>query len=233
MTEGSVPNKDFLFLYTTEDFHLPSFVLGRTDVSSTAMLSFIPKFCQLKVDDAYKAAMGGTPIESDIESARGEYIFLLDRSGSMEGQRISQATAALTLFIRSLPTDSFFNVVSFGGDYKKLFDESEKYSNTTVVAAIDKVKKMGADMGGTEIYAPLLQVLTQKPIDGYPKQVFLLTDGGVSDTANVLRMIATNTKYARLHFIGIGNGASANLIVEGAVKGKGSHIFISDNENPA
>lgn len=62
--------------------------MGRTDFSSTAMLSFIPKFCTLNIDDAYKASVEGTPFEGDIDAAQGEYIFLLDRSGSMGGNRI-------------------------------------------------------------------------------------------------------------------------------------------------
>jgi hypothetical protein len=88
MTEASVPNKDFVFTYTTEEFQLPSYVYGSTDVSSSAMLSFIPKFCSLNLDDAYKASVGGKAFEADIETAKGEYIFLLDRSGSMGGTRI-------------------------------------------------------------------------------------------------------------------------------------------------
>jgi hypothetical protein len=52
------------------------------------MLSFIPKFCSLTLDDAYKASFKQTPYEVDLDSAKGEYIFLLDRSGSMEGKRI-------------------------------------------------------------------------------------------------------------------------------------------------
>jgi hypothetical protein len=63
-------------------------VFGRTDVSSSAILSFIPKFCSLSIDDAYKASVKGTAFESDIDSAKGEYVFLLDRSGSMGGVRI-------------------------------------------------------------------------------------------------------------------------------------------------
>lgn len=66
MTEASVPNKDFVFTYTTEDFQLPSYVYGSTDVSSSAMLSFIPKFCSLNLDDAYKASVAGTAFETDI-----------------------------------------------------------------------------------------------------------------------------------------------------------------------
>ena len=59
-------NKDFTFSYTTEDFQLPSYVFGRTDVGSTAMLSFIPKFCDLSLDDAYKASVTGKGFETDI-----------------------------------------------------------------------------------------------------------------------------------------------------------------------
>ena len=44
-------------MYTTEDFHLPGYVLGKTDASSTVMLSFIPKFCTLNLNDAYKASV--------------------------------------------------------------------------------------------------------------------------------------------------------------------------------
>ena len=88
MEEACIPNKDFVFSYTTEQFELPNYVFGRTDVSSSAMLSFIPKFCSLSIDDAYKASVKGTAYESDIDSAKGQYIFLLDRSGSMGGGRI-------------------------------------------------------------------------------------------------------------------------------------------------
>ena len=88
MDQACVPNKDFCFSYTTEDFQLPSSVFGRTDAGSTAMLSFIPKFCTLNLDDAYKASVLGKGFETDIEHGKGEYIFLLDRSGSMGGSRI-------------------------------------------------------------------------------------------------------------------------------------------------
>ena len=87
---------------------------------------------------------------------------------------------------------------------------------------------MSADMGGTQIFNPLHNLLRQKPKDGYPKQIFLLTDGGVSNTEEVLKMVGNNSKFARVHSIGIGNGASESLIVGCAKKGKGCHVFIND-----
>ena len=105
--------------------------MGKT-IGSTAIISFIPKFCSLNVDDAYKEALKGSSFENDLDSARGEYIFLLDRSGSMGGSRIQKATEALALFIKSLPQDTFFNVVSFGSHSESLFPSSVKYNDKEV-----------------------------------------------------------------------------------------------------
>lgn len=113
------------------------------------MLSFIPKFCDLSLDDAYKASITGKGFETDIENGKGEYIFLLDRSGSMGGTRIKKAVEALTLFIKSLPQDTYFNVVSFGSNYQNMFEKSVRYSDKEVNSSVANIKSMGADFGGT------------------------------------------------------------------------------------
>ena len=63
-------------------------------------------------------------------------------------------------------------------------------------------------MGTTEINEPLLSIFKAEPIAGYPKQVFLLTDGDVYDTEKVVKTVALNNKYSRVHTIGVGNGCS-------------------------
>ena len=65
-----------------------------------------------------------------------DYIFLIDRSGSMSGSPIQLAVGALKLFLHSLPLGSKFNVVSFGTDFKKLFPNSVEYNEDNLKIAV-------------------------------------------------------------------------------------------------
>jgi uncharacterized protein with von Willebrand factor type A (vWA) domain len=58
----------------------------------------------------------------DLEPPPMEFIFVLDRSGSMSGQRIEMAKEAALFFLKSLPANARFNVVSFGSDFRCMFD---------------------------------------------------------------------------------------------------------------
>jgi len=44
------------------------------------------------------------------------------------------------------------------------------------------LKDFDADMGGTELFAPLNFVLSSKPAQGLQRHVFLLTDGAIFNT---------------------------------------------------
>lgn len=50
----------------------------------------------------------------------------------MGGLRIENAKRAMEIFLRSLPEDSYFNVLSFGSSFKYLFPESPKNSKASI-----------------------------------------------------------------------------------------------------
>ena len=88
------------------------------------MLSFIPDFNLNEPDDCLLAEINSDEFKIDRDAARGEFIFLLDRSESMGwygGDRIKMAKEALISFLKSLPSQCFFNIVSFGSNYKAMY----------------------------------------------------------------------------------------------------------------
>ena len=85
-------------------------------------------------------------------------------------------------------------------------------------------------MGGTELYKPLKKIFQELKLHKNQfKQIFLLTDGAVNDTDEIVNLIKNNNYYnQRLHTFGIGSGVSTDLITECAKAGKGMYYFITN-----
>lgn len=90
---------------------------SRSVVGSTTALAFtiVPQF-SLKMRPAHEYM---------------EYIFLIDRSGSMGGDGIQMAKQALKLLLKNLSTNSMFNIYSFGSTFCSLWPGSQLYNDAT------------------------------------------------------------------------------------------------------
>lgn len=117
------------------------------------------------------------------------FTIIVDCSGSMEDEnKIGLAREAMLLFIRSLPLNSNFNIIRFGSEYQVLFQNqsmSVAYNEETAKQAEHLSHTMQADLGGTELLAPLQYLKTNPPANDRSRQVFILTDGEVSNTNEV------------------------------------------------
>ena len=103
--------------------------------------------------------------------------------------------------------------------------------NSPLRLPTNKIQRFGADMGGTEIYDGLKRVFDQPLKAGYPRFVFLLTDGAVSNTEQVLHLIqSNNNNKAQVFSIGIGSGCSAELITKAASNGRGKYEFVVNSQ---
>eukprot|EP00041_Stephanoeca_diplocostata_P021253 m.490577 g.490577 ORF g.490577 m.490577 type:complete len:941 (-) comp21779_c0_seq1:160-2982(-) len=162
----------------------------------------------------------------DFDDCKCELVFVVDRSGSMSGDKIAQASMAMQLFVRSLPEDCYFNIVGFGSRNEFLWPESVQYGEESLAKASRHVANMRADLGGTEILDPMRRVLSGRPIPGYTRQVFLLTDGQVSNTESVIHMVRQYTDRARTFALGLGSGASHALVEGVARAGNGTSAFV-------
>nr|XP_004670619.1 von Willebrand factor A domain-containing protein 5A [Jaculus jaculus]XP_045001773.1 von Willebrand factor A domain-containing protein 5A [Jaculus jaculus] len=177
--------------------------------------------------------------EVEASSTRGEFVFLMDRSGSMQSPmssqdrsqlRIDAAKETLILLLKSLPEGCYFNVYGFGSSYEAFFPESVKYTQETMEKAVKQVKLMLADLGGTEILTPLQKIYRGSSIPGHPLQVFVFTDGEVTDTFSVIKEVKFNSKKHRCFSFGIGEGASTSLIKSIARVSGGTSEFITGKD---
>jgi Ca-activated chloride channel family protein len=170
------------------------------------------------------------PDLSTFKRGACEFVFVIDRSGSMDGGSIDQARNALLLALRSLEEGDRFNVIGFGMSIDAMFKESVAYSQATLDEATKKVQAMKADLGGTELLAPLQFVMEQNTHDKMPRQIVLLTDGEVGNEAQIIELATKHAASCRIFSFGIGHGASEHL-VRGVARASGGRAeFIHPNE---
>ncbi|TRM62861.1 von Willebrand factor type A domain-containing protein [Schizophyllum amplum] len=161
-----------------------------------------------------------------------EFIFLVDRSGSMDGDRIETAKKTLQVLLLMLPAQgTYFNVFSFGGHSDSLWLRSRPYDEGTLDEATDHVRAMRANYGGTHIREALENIFAARQ-ENHPTSIFVLTDGGAYDTdasvQTVQDAVASAPPHARLNIfcLGIGDSVSTDMCEagDGHVRGGRRHL---------
>uniref|UniRef100_A0A4W3H308 von Willebrand factor A domain containing 5B1 n=1 Tax=Callorhinchus milii TaxID=7868 RepID=A0A4W3H308_CALMI len=169
-------------------------------------------------------------VQPDLRRTQGEFIFLIDRSGSMSGVNIGRVKDAMIVVLKSLVPSCLFNIIGFGSTFRTLFPASRPYNEDTLALACEHVKKMRADMGGTNISAPLSWILRQPAYRGHPLLLFLLTDGAVNNTGKVIESVRAHAHSTRCFSFGIGQNACRRLVLGLASVSKGAAEFLGDGE---
>eukprot|EP01105_Mastigella_eilhardi_P023085 TRINITY_DN5780_c0_g1_i2.p1 TRINITY_DN5780_c0_g1~~TRINITY_DN5780_c0_g1_i2.p1 ORF type:complete len:696 (+),score=124.75 TRINITY_DN5780_c0_g1_i2:840-2927(+) len=189
------------------------------------------------VDDLATVMLSFSLPTSDACSELGEFdnnneiVCLIDQSGSMVGSRMMKAKRALQLLLSSLPAGTFFNVVGFGTGQKLLFPQgSVSYDDNTVAQARDFVEQLD-NMGGTNVLTPLVKVIGGPRREGRPRQVMLLTDGAVDNTAEVISFAKEHSEGTRIFTFGIGAGADKTLVRSLASVSSGTAVFITEEDS--
>nr|XP_055047558.1 von Willebrand factor A domain-containing protein 5A-like isoform X1 [Misgurnus anguillicaudatus]XP_055047559.1 von Willebrand factor A domain-containing protein 5A-like isoform X1 [Misgurnus anguillicaudatus] len=173
-------------------------------------------------------------------ATQGEFIFVMDRSGSMDCRmhygkgaktRIQSAKATLILLLKSLPMGCYFNIYGFGSRFEGFSPfNSVEYNEDTMVQALKTVNEMRADLGGTEILYPLKHIFRLPCYPEHPRQLFVFTDGEVENTKEVLDLVKLHAESQRCFSFGIGEGASTALITGMAKEGSGHAQFITGTD---
>lgn len=167
------------------------------------------------------------PTNEAVANIPREVSFILDTSGSMAGESILQAKAALELAIEQLNVQDSFNVIEFNSQASALWPSPIAATDSNKVHAADFIRALEAN-GGTEMASALTLVFNSSS----PKykqslqQIVFITDGSVGNEETLMQLIKSRLGRSRLFTIGIGSAPNSYFMSEAARVGKGSFTYI-------
>lgn len=175
---------------------------------------------------------GGDHLPKDI-------LFVLDRSGSMSGEKIGQARNALHFILGQLGEADRFSIVSFN-DRPMVFAPTLQPASQNVVAdARHFVDQLTAD-GGTDLDTVLqtgLEIMSSSEHREAAQIIIFLTDGlptvGITnETLIVQRVAQSNIEVgSRLHVFGVGYDVNTHLLDRLAADNGGTVTYVQPGEN--
>ena len=154
-----------------------------------------------------------------------ELVLVIDTSGSMLGESMEQARAAIDVALTSLAPTDRFNVIRFNATTEALFETAVAATPGDVRLAREWVAALRAD-GGTEMAPALARALRDAAPAGFVRQVVFATDGAVNGAGALYALIDAQLGESRLFPIGIGSAPNAAFIERAATLGRGSASVI-------
>ena len=236
------PDDDFLCYYSVSDDNFGITVLThRADEKENG-------YFMLLVSPKYEV--------KQTEIVEKDFVFVLDRSGSMARRKVEQAKAALRYCVQNLNDGDRFNLILFNTDITSLADrlnrgeewfgderwrDSATLSNKLINVKDGREKAFafieGIDgRGGTNINEALLTALAEKPDPNRPRIVVFLTDGrptaGVRNPAQILENVGkANNNQSRIFVFGVGYDINDHLLDKMAADNGGTRNYVTPNED--
>jgi Ca-activated chloride channel family protein len=209
-----IPNKDFVLRYRVADTAVRA--AACTSISeggATVLITALPP-----------------RLTDEFEPSPREFIFVIDRSGSMSGEPLLQARNALRSCLRSMGPQDTFNIQAFD-DRIEWFSQSANPVAQAAVEQADRWLDRINARGGTDILGAIDSVLKFGSDPERQRYIVFLTDGAVSADDEALRRVQRQLGRARLFTFGVGPSVNRSLLVRMAELGHGTAEFLQLNED--
>lgn len=183
----------------------------------------------------YFMMLAAVPMPEGKRAILREVTIVLDRSGSMRGEKIKQARAAALQIIEGLDDGEFFNIIDYSDSINSFADAPIEKNSKSVAAARAYIKSIRA-IGGTNIHDALVEALRQPTIKGTLPMVLFMTDGlpTIGQTReNAIRDAAraANTHHRRIFSFGVGFDVNAPLLTAIARDSRAMSTFVLPDED--
>lgn len=212
------PDRDFLLYYTT----------------SEGLISHTWLTHRRGDQDGFFLMVASPKLDIEEKIVPKDIVFVLDKSGSMSGEKIEQAKEAARFFVNSLRKEDRFNLIWFSDGAEARFKAIQPADAKNKKEAVSSITPINAD-GGTNIHEALLLALEQLKSDR-PSYVVFLTDGqatvGITETTKILEDIKrSNKRKARLFVFGVGYDVNTLLLDRLSIENYGEREYVKPEEN--
>ena len=154
-----------------------------------------------------------------------EMVFVLDTSGSMDGQPLTASQVFMRQAVKHLRSNDFFRIIDFGNSPREYSATALPATTENVYRGIQHINQLSAG-GGTEIVAAIEQAFKPKKTENTLRIVVFLTDGYIGNEADVLSKIHQLRGDARIYALGVGSSVNRYLLDEMAQAGRGFVRYI-------
>ena len=212
----TVPNKDFVFSYR---------------VAGAAVRSNLLTYRDPKTGEGFFTMTLLPPAElKSLSRQPMEMVFVLDCSGSMSGQPMAQAKAAVMAALDRLEARDTFQIVRFSSDASQLGAGPLAASPRN----LRKARKYLANLrggGGTQMVEGVKAALDFPHDPERYRVVTFLTDGFIGNERDIFWAIGERLGAARIFSFGVGNSTNQYLLFGMARLGRGAAAILGLNDD--
>jgi len=227
LTIDGTAGKSIIMLATGEDVMDRDFILNISSNQSQKDAALIEQ----DIDGGFVMLASFAPhIPAPSEIPPKSIKIVVDCSGSMGGDSISQARQAIKNILDHLRPQDWFNIMAFGSSYRTFFDRQVPADKKNVTKARRLVRSLDADMGGTEMKRAL-QAAIRIPGPPILQDIMLITDGEVWEGREIIRTVCKAGH--RFFTVGVGSSVSEGFVRQLARETGGACELVSPREKMA
>ncbi len=217
---NTVPSSDFRLFFDVNPEKL-----------GTSLLSYRPN----ANEDGYFLLLTTPQVPKQDQHLPKTVLFVVDKSGSMQGEKIEQAKAAIKFVLNNLKEGDTFNIVAYDTAVETFRPELERFNEETRKQATGYVNGLFAG-GGTNIHDALKAALEQIKDKSRPTFVLFTTDGlptvGERNEAKIAQVARDSNKVgARMLNFGVGYDVNSRLLDRLAREHSGASEYVRPNED--
>lgn len=184
-----------------------------------------------KEDGYFLVLAAPQELTTQHDIVKKDVVFIFDVSGSMQGEKVQQARAALKQCLSNMNPNDRFGIVAFSDAINPLHHQLQPVNALNVAKAETFVNGLEAN-GGTNIHDALLSGLKLFSQSDRPQVIVFLTDGqatvGVQNVGQILDAVKVrNTKRTRIFTFGVGNDVNRPFLERLGKGHRGSVDFIA------